>query len=65
MPRISLTDFVDIVARVGMQKITKITEIKHREPYSPQTDYWRIVREHIVNNHINGGIKQLYLMQFN
>jgi hypothetical protein len=55
MPRISLTDFVDVVSRVGMQKITKISEIKHREPYAPQTDYWKQLREHIVENHSRGG----------
>jgi hypothetical protein len=57
MPRVSLTDFVDVVSRVGMQKITKISEIKHREPYTPQTDYWKQLREHIIENHSGGGNK--------
>jgi hypothetical protein len=57
MPRISLTDFVDIVSRVGLQKITRLSEIKKRLPYSPQTDYWKSVRDHLVNNHVSNGTK--------
>lgn len=61
MPRISLTDFVDIVARVGMQKITKIRDIKNRDDYSPQKDYWKILRDHITNNHSHGGNRDTLL----
>lgn len=48
MPTISLTDFVDIVSRSGTSKITKIAEVKHRGPYSPQTDFYKPIREAII-----------------
>ena len=31
MTRISLIDFLDVDAKVGMRKITKITQVKSRE----------------------------------
>src|SRR5438552_2034984 len=48
MPRLSLTDFVDVVTRSGSAKVTKISQIKNRPAYSPQTDFYKAVRECIV-----------------
>ncbi|XXJ20527.1 hypothetical protein ACR42D_13530 [Desulfovibrio caledoniensis] len=53
MPVISLTDFIDVVAKSGTPKLTKIAEIIRRPPYSPATDYYRGIREHIVSAHQN------------
>lgn len=53
--RISLTDFVDFVARPGMSaKLSKVREIKHRGPYSTVTDYYRPVREAVIRTHADG-----------
>lgn len=54
MPKISLTDFVDVVARSGSPKITKISQIKNRPEYSPQADFYKAVRECIVQMHEKG-----------
>lgn len=52
--RISLTDFVDFVSKVGAPKITKVREIKGRAPYHPAQDYYRYLREGIVHFHEGG-----------
>lgn len=51
MRRITLTDFVDVVARSGASKINKIAQIKARREYSPQADFYKAVRECIVEMH--------------
>jgi hypothetical protein len=52
MPRtqreISLTDFVDIAARTGTLKATKVKEVKLRPDYDPRFDFYRGIREPIV-----------------
>lgn len=50
MTRITLTDFVDIVSKSGVSKATKIHQIQNRE-YSPQTDFYKIIRDKIINIH--------------
>lgn len=53
--RISLTDFVDFVARPAMSaKLSKVREIKHRGPYSTASDYYRPVREAVIRTHAGG-----------
>lgn len=53
--RISLTDFVDFVARPGMSaKLSKVREIKHRGPYSTGGDLYRPVREAVIRTHAGG-----------
>lgn len=53
--RISLTDFVDFVARSGMEaKLSKVREIKHRGPYNTAADYYRPVREALIQIHASG-----------
>lgn len=39
MPRITLTDVVDITSKSGTPKATKVNQIKYRQAYSPQTDF--------------------------
>lgn len=54
MNRISLTDFVDIVSRAGVQKFNKVVQIKARAPYSPSVDFYKRLREQIVRVHAEG-----------
>ena len=51
MPRISLTDFVDFVSSSGTPKATKVSQIKNRPPYHPAQDYYKQIREHLINVH--------------
>lgn len=57
---ISLTDFVDFVCKAGSAKLTKVRQIKEREDYSPATDFYKALREGIIENHqAKGGKKAL------
>jgi hypothetical protein len=51
MPRITLTDVVDIISKSGTPKATKVNQIKYRQAYSPQTDFYKPLREWIVSIH--------------
>ena len=51
--RISITDFVDFVTRAGMPKLTKVRQLKHRGEYTAYSDFYRGIREAIVNAHAN------------
>lgn len=57
MPRISLTDFVDIVLKSGTPKATKLNEVINRPEYHPATDFYRLVRDWIVATHSTGDSK--------
>jgi hypothetical protein len=48
---ISLTDFIDFVRKSGSPKLSKVKEIKSREPYSPATDFYKQLREGITGYH--------------
>lgn len=54
MPRISLTEFVDIVVRSGIPKMHKLSTIKNRPPYEPAYDFYKIIREALEDTHQNG-----------
>lgn len=54
MPKISLTDFVDVVSKSGSPKITKVKQIKNRPAYQPATDFYKPFREGLINLHANG-----------
>jgi hypothetical protein len=54
MPRISLTDFVDFVSKVGTPKITKVREIKARPEYHPARDHYKYLRDGIKTFHEEG-----------
>ncbi|MNK97980.1 hypothetical protein D3C87_1183310 [compost metagenome] len=58
MPRITLTDVVDVISKSGTPKATKVSQIKYRQSYSPQTDFYKALREGIVSVHQNGHPKQ-------
>jgi len=49
--QISLTDFIEYVSKVGTTKFTKVKEIKNREPYHPAFDFWKPLREKIIEIH--------------
>ena len=56
---ISLTTFVDFVIKTGTPRLTAIKRAKKQyiEGYSPATDYWRALREAIVELHIKNSKK--------
>lgn len=51
MPKISLTDFVDVVAKVGRPKATKVRQVQERPDYEPAFDFYKALREHIAEVH--------------
>ena len=53
---ISLTDFVDFTIKSGPAKVTKVREVKGRDPYEPAVDFWRPLREGIVEMHRAGRV---------
>ncbi len=48
---ISLSDFIDFVSKVGTTKFTKVKEIKNRDDYHPAFDFWKPLREKIIDIH--------------
>lgn len=55
MPQISLTDFVDIVAKSGRPKATKVRQVKERPEYEPAFDFYKLLRDHLSDVHRRGG----------
>lgn len=51
MAVISLTDFVDIVSKSGTPKANKVASVKERPDYEPAFDFYRTLREGIVQIH--------------
>lgn len=54
MPRIYLSDFVDVVSKSGSPKATKVRAMKNRAPYSPATDFYKPLRDGLVELHREG-----------
>lgn len=54
MPKISLTDLVDVVTSSGVPKATKISQIKSRPDYEPQFDFYKPLRDAIQWMHKTG-----------
>ncbi len=48
---ISMTDFAEVVSKSGTTKATKVRQIKEREDYNPATDFYKQLREGIVDLH--------------
>ena len=57
MPEISLTDLVDIVSRSGTPKANKVAQVKARPDYEPAFDFYKALRDRIVEVHKAGGQK--------
>ena len=53
MIEISLTEFVDFVIKAGSPKLTVVREVKrrHDEGYDPKTDFYKKLRDGIVEHH--------------
>lgn len=51
---ISLTDFIDFVSKAGGSKLTKVRQIKNRDEYHPATDFYKTLRDGVVDIHKNG-----------
>lgn len=54
MIRLSLTDFVDIISKTGTPKATKVKQVKLRPDYLPAHDFYKPIREHIIETHKGG-----------
>lgn len=51
MAYISLSDFIEYVSKSGTTKFSKVKAIYRREDYHPSKDFWRILREAIIELH--------------
>jgi hypothetical protein len=54
VPKLTLTDFVEIVDRSGSSKIAKVADIKRRPRYQPAFDFYKIIREALEETHRTG-----------
>lgn len=57
MPRITLTDLIEVVTKAGSPKATKVSQLKSRQAYDPATDFYKPLREGLVMLHKKGGSK--------
>lgn len=51
MSNLSLTEFVDIASVMSAHKVSKIKAAKNKPSYHPATDFYRPLRERIINIH--------------
>lgn len=58
MPQISLTDLVDIVSKSGTPKASKVAQVKVRPDYEPAFDFYKSLREKIIDLHRKGQDKR-------
>ena len=56
--KISLTDFLDFINKTGSSKMTKVRQVKNREKYHPSTDFYKPLRDGIVEIHRNNEDKK-------
>jgi hypothetical protein len=57
MPKITLTDLIDVVSKSGPQKATKVAQVKNRPAYTPASDFYKIFREGVIDIHRTGAEK--------
>jgi hypothetical protein len=57
MPRITLTDFIEVVTKTAGPKATKVSQLKNRQAYDPATDFYKAFREGLIALHKRGGAK--------
>ena len=62
-PTLSLTDFVDIIQKNGLPKATKVRQVKTRPDYEPAFDFYKPLRESIIEAHKNGISKQQFRIE--
>jgi hypothetical protein len=61
MPKIdklSLTTFLDFATKAGTPKMTVVKNFKGRDKYDPATDFYKAIREAIIDMHENGRDKK-------
>ena len=53
MIQISMTEFVDFVTKAGPPRLTVVKHVKkrHKEKYDPKTDFYKKLRDGIVQHH--------------
>jgi hypothetical protein len=51
MAHLALSDFLDVISKAGSPKATAVRKIKHRGPYSPAKDFYKPLRDGIVDAH--------------
>jgi hypothetical protein len=54
LPKLTLTDFIDVVSKAGSPKTTKVKQIKNRPAYQPATDFYKPFREGLIKLHSTG-----------
>lgn len=54
---ITLTDFMDFVNKAGGTKITKVKQLKTRPEYHPAQDFYKSLREGLIEIHQHNGTK--------
>jgi hypothetical protein len=54
MAEVSMTCFVDFVSKAGTPKFTVVKEWKNKDDYHPATDFYKAVRDGIVEMHKKG-----------
>ena len=57
MPNLGFTDYLEVVMRSGPPKAAKLAEIKHRDPYTPAKDFYKGIRETIIDTHARAHAK--------
>jgi len=54
MRKMSLTDFVDVVSKSGTPKATHVTRVINRPKYTPASDFYKPLRDCIIETHRSG-----------
>ncbi len=54
MKAVSLTTFVDFINKAGPPKMTVVRNWLDDDEYDPRKDYWKRLRDGIVNVHSRG-----------
>jgi len=50
MIRISQTDYIDFISKSGISKLTKVRSLVNRQAYHPSFDFYKKIREEIIEN---------------
>lgn len=57
MAQISITDFVDVVSESGRSNAAKVKQIKNHPDYESAFDFYKPIRDAIINIHRNESLK--------
>jgi hypothetical protein len=53
-PKLTLTEFIDVASKSGIPRATALKHVKFNDQYSPVTDFYKALREHVVETHRTG-----------